>query len=53
MRDVATKAREPVESLAGCRTCRHCGKIDRVIGGPGRGQNTAPDQATGFVALAR
>ena len=53
MRDVAAKAGEPVESLAGRRTCRHCGKIDRVIGGPGRGHNTAPDRATDFVALGR
>ena len=53
MRDVAAQAGEPVESLAACRTCRHCSKIDRVIGEPGRGQYTAPDRAMRFVALAR
>ena len=37
--------------LAACRTCRSSGKIDGMIGGLGRGQKTAPERATGFVAL--
>ena len=49
--EVAEIERESAR-LGACRTCRSGGKIDGMLGGLGRGQNTAPARATVFVALA-
>ena len=49
--EVAEIERESAR-LAACRTCRSGGKIDGMLGGLGRGQNTAPARATVLVALA-